>query len=127
MVSILVVDDEERILKLLSVFLAKKGFDVHEASGGGAAIEVLRSRVKIELMIIDMKMPHITGLDVIKEKNRLKNICPVIMLTGVLSEEKDIAEFCALGLSEQDILYKPVDLFVLLDAVTKKLERKVNG
>ncbi len=127
MAKILVVDDEEKILKVLSGFLTKKGFDVLEASGGAAALEILGSDPAIHLMIVDMKMPHITGVDVIKRKNELEHGCSVIMLTGVLSEEKDVVALDSLGLGAGDIFYKPVDLFVLLDAVKEKLERKVNG
>lgn len=122
MPKILVVDDEEQIRRILAEFLAKIGFEVIQVSTGEEAIGLLRLGVEMDLMVVDMKMPEVGGLEVLKEKKNLHNVRPVIILTGSVDAEKDYASgLKELGLGPGDIIYKPVDLFSLLDAVKKKL------
>ena len=125
MPKILVVDDEEGIRRVLAEFLAKMGFEIIQASAGEEAIGLLRSGVEMDLMNIDMKMPKVGGLEVLKEKGNLNDVRPVIILTGSVDAEKHYASgLKELGLGPGDIIYKPVDLFSLLDAVKKKLHMK---
>jgi len=119
--KILVVDDEPRIAKVLQDFMAKSGFQVTQALGGEEAIKILNSEMKIDLMVLDMKMPKVTGMDVINEMERIKRKIPVIILTGSVDAEKYLIDIIKFGYTEKDILYKPVDLFLLLDMVKKKL------
>lgn len=121
MPKILVVDDEEPIRRILAEFLTKMGFEVIQASGGEEAIGLLRSGVELDLMIMDMKMPKVAGFDVLKEKNNLNDARPVIILTGSIDVKKQYAELKELSFGPDDIIYKPVDLFSLLDEVKKKL------
>jgi DNA-binding response OmpR family regulator len=122
MPKILVVDDEERIRRVLAEFLAKMGFEVIQAPGGEEAIAMIRSGAELDLMIVDMKMPKVAGFDVLKEKYNLNDQRPVIILTGSIDAEHYYAELRELGYSlKDDIVYKPVDLFVLLDVMKKKL------
>jgi len=71
MPKILVVDDEEGIRRVLAEFLTKMGFEIIKASAGEEAIGLLRSGVEMDLMVIDMKMPKVGGLEVLKEKKNL--------------------------------------------------------
>ena len=121
MARILVVDDEEQIVKIFAAFLVKTGFEVIQALGGEEAIGLLRSGGTMDLMILDMKMPRLTGLDVLKAKRDLNDQRPVIIVSGSMGEEKGYDELKEFGFSRKDILYKPVDLFLLLDEVRKKL------
>lgn len=121
MPKILLVDDEEQIRRILVEFLTKMGFEIIQASGGEEVVGLLRSGVEMDLMVIDMKMPKVAGLDVLREKNNLKDVRPVIILTGSIEAEKHYAGLKELGFGPDDIVYKPVDLFLLLDAVKKKL------
>jgi CheY-like chemotaxis protein len=121
MLKIMVLDDEEQIRKVLAKFLAKMGFEVIEAASGEEAIGLLRSEMDIDLMIMDMEMPKVTGLDVLKEKNNLNNLVPVIILTGSIDAKKYIPVLKELGLEPDDFVVKPVDLFLLLDVIKKKL------
>ena len=122
MFKILVVDDEPRIAKVLQEFLVKEGFEAITALGGEEAIKILNSEMKIDLMVLDMKMPKVTGTDVIKEMERIKRKIPTIILTGSVDAEKYLIDLIKFGYTEKDILYKPVDLFLLLDMVKKKLK-----
>ena len=124
MAKILVVDDEEKIAGIFVAFLIKKGFEVIQVSGGEEAIALLKSGVEIDLMILDMKMPKVTGLDVLKARNGMKDTRPVIIVTGSMGQDKtyeDIAEF---GFRREDVVYKPVDLFLLLEEIKKRLGMK---
>jgi DNA-binding response OmpR family regulator len=124
MYKILAVDDEPRIAEVLHEFLTKAGFDVKNVLGGGEAIEIIKSDIKIDLMVLDMKMPKVTGFDVIKEMERISKKLPTIILTGSIDAEKYLGGLRALGYTREDILHKPVDLFELLDAVKKKLQQQ---
>ncbi len=121
MARILVVDDEQQIAAVFAAFLAKVGFEVVQVHGGEQAIGLLKSDEKIDLMILDMKMPVVTGLDVLKAKHALNNITPVIIATGSIGQEKVYKDLEEFGFVRDDIVYKPVDLFLLLDEVKKKL------
>ena len=122
MYKILVVDDEPRIAKILQDFLVKSGFEVTQSLGGEEAIKILNSEMKIDLMVLDMKMPKVAGADVINEMERIKRKIPTIILTGSIDAEKSFIDFIKFGYTEKDILYKPIDLFSLLDMVKNKLK-----
>jgi DNA-binding response OmpR family regulator len=122
MYKILVVDDEPRIAKVLQNFLVKSGFQVTQALGGEEAIKILNSGLKIDLMMVDMKMPKVTGLEVVKEMKRINKKIPVIILTGSIDADKHLVTLKEMGFGSEDIAYKPVDLFALLDAVKMKLK-----
>ncbi|MBF0123103.1 MAG: response regulator, partial [Candidatus Omnitrophica bacterium] len=120
----LLVDDEKKIVDLFAAFLMRKGFEVVLASGGEKAIEVLKSGMQIDLMLLDMKMPGVSGLDVLREKAVLKDVTPVIIVTGSFGQEQIYRDLEKLGFTREDIIYKPVDLFLLLEEVKKKLGMK---
>lgn len=119
--KILIVDDEEKIRDVLAKFLVKAGFEVIQAPGGQEAIEILRQDGKIDLMVLDMKMPEVSGVDILQEMRNLNKTLPVILLTGSIDAEKYLISLKELGFAEENICYKPVDLFALLDLVKKKL------
>jgi DNA-binding NtrC family response regulator len=124
MFKILVVDDEPRIAKVLQEFLVKEGFETITALGGEEAIKILNSDIKIDLMVLDIKMPKLTGLDVLKEMKRINKKIPTVILTGSIDAGKYLVDLKKLGYTPGDINYKPVDLFVLLDIVKKRLDYK---
>jgi len=119
--KILVVDDEPGIIKIFETFLIKNGFEVIKAAGGEEAIKVLNSDTKIDLMLLDMKMPKVPGIDVINEMVRINKRIPAIILTGSIDAERYLIDLKASGYSREDILYKPTDLFELLKLIKNKL------
>jgi len=121
MYKILVVDDEPNIVKVFEAFLIKNGFEVIKASGGEEAIKVLNSDTRIDLMLLDMKMPKVPGIDVINEMVRINKKIPTIILTGSVDAEIYLIDLKALGYSREDVLCKPADLFELLELIKKKL------
>lgn len=121
MYKILVVDDEPEIVKILEEFFIKMDFEVVTAAGGEEAIEVLKSDIIIDLIVLDMKMPKIKGIDVLEKMKSLNKKIPVITLTGSIDAQKHKEQFEKLGYSSNDVCYKPVDLRALLDVIKKKL------
>ena len=119
--KILVVDNEERIVDITEKFLKMKGFDVLRAIGGEEAIRLLSTDAQFDLMVLDMKMPKINGLGVIQKKVELGKKFPVLLLTGSIDAEKYLEVLKDKGFTAEDILYKPIDLSVLLEKVKKKL------
>ena len=83
---ILVVDDEEDIRLLLEEILVKDGYDVVSASDGREAIDALESE-RFDLVMTDLVMPGLNGVDVMEACQRLRPPCPVIMFTGHPSGE----------------------------------------
>jgi len=121
MAKLLVVDDEAKIRDILVEFFTRMGFNVIQAKGGEEAIALLKADKAIDLMILDMKMPGSTGIDVLKMKNEMKDERPVILLTGTVSQEN----IKVIGFSmADDVVYKPFDLFLILGMVKKKLMKK---
>ena len=118
-IKILVVDDEERMRKLLHDFLTKKGYSVLEAGDGEQALEVFFSNKDIALVILDVMMPRLNGYEVLKEIRNYSE-CPVMMLTAK-SEEADELQGFKLGVDEY--VTKPFSPRVLMARVEALLKR----
>ena len=121
MYKILVVDDEQKIAQILKEFLNKMGFDVITAPGGAAAIDIVHSDTKIDLMLLDMKMPDVAGFDVLNAMKDMNKKIKTVILTGSVDADLYQNELAKLDYHPDDIVYKPVDLFILLEAVKNKL------
>ncbi len=119
--KILIVDDEEDILKLLNYNLVNNGFQVECATTGEEALEKARS-TQPDLIVLDLMLPGIDGLDVcriLKNDSRTAQI-PVIMLTAK-GEEADIV--VGLELGAEDYVTKPFSPRVLSARVKAVLRR----
>jgi excisionase family DNA binding protein len=114
---ILVVDDESSIRDLLSKTLALAEYDVDTASDGRSALERLRL-YPYDLLIADLKMPGIDGLNVIREAKRLKSDLPVIIITGYSTETAAIE---AVNLGVSGYLTKPFRVPQVLAAAAKAI------
>ena len=102
MKTILVVDDEPKIVKLVRDYLERAGFGVRVAADGKSALSQARLE-KPDLIILDLGLPQMDGLDVTRELRKVSNV-PVIMLTG-RSEESD--KLIGLELGADDYMTKP--------------------
>ncbi len=120
--KILIVEDEKELLKVLEKFLAKKGFEVLTASGGDQALEMIKSAENIDFIILDIKMPKVSGFDVLKEIRKFKKDIPAVFLTGAINKTKYSDVVKSLGCSIDDIIEKPVDLYKFLDIIERKLK-----
>ncbi len=83
MKTVLIVDDSTTILMSLHDILAKVGFQVEQASDGEAALTKLKDGLKPTLMITDLNMPKMNGIELIKAARKLPNMrfAPILMLT----------------------------------------------
>lgn len=89
--TILIVDDEERIRNLVSIYLRKEQYNILQAENGSEAINIF-NRSKVDLIILDVMMPFMDGWDVCKEIRKTSNI-PIIMLTAKSEEEDELLGF----------------------------------
>ena len=102
MKTILVVDDEPKIVKLVRDYLERAGFAVRAASDGKSALSLARTE-RPDLIVLDLGLPQMDGLDVTRELRKLSNV-PIIMLTA-RSEESD--KLIGLELGADDYITKP--------------------
>jgi len=122
---ILVVDDEEDILELVSYNLTKAGYRVTRATSGEDAIKAARSKLP-DLVLLDLMLPGVDGLEVcntLKRDSRTANI-PVVMLTA-RGEEADIVSGLELG--ADDYITKPFSPRVMLARIKAVLRRKTKA
>jgi excisionase family DNA binding protein len=112
---ILVVDDEASIRELLAKVL--KDYDVDVVPDGHSAIERLRS-YPYDLLIVDLKMPGVDGLSVIREGKRLKADLRVVIITGYSSEASAIE---AVNLGVDGYLTKPFRVNQVLEQAAKAM------
>lgn len=89
---VLVVDDEDRIRKLVKDFLLKDGYAVLEACDGERALEIFYENPGISLIILDVMMPKLDGFEVAKNIRSNSNV-PIIMLTAKSDEEDELKGF----------------------------------
>ena len=118
---ILVVDDEATIRLALSRFLRTRGFEVEVADSGAAALEML-AHSRFSLMLCDLRMPGISGLDVVPRALALDTDLGIIMLTAV-NDAASATE--ALSSGAFDYLTKPVELPDLQASVERAMMRRV--
>lgn len=86
-VSILVVDDEDRIRRLLTMYLTREGYEVDEAVDGSEALEKAIAN-EYSCILLDQMMPEKNGLEVLEALREMKNTTPIMMLTAK-GEETD--------------------------------------
>ncbi len=118
-IKILVVDDEERMRKLVHDFLARKGYAVVEAEDGEKALEVFFEQKGISLIILDVMMPKVDGWEVVKEIRQYSKV-PIIMLTAKGEESDELNGF---KLGVDDYMPKPFSPKVLMARVDALLKR----
>ena len=120
--TLLVVDDNEQNRDMLSRRLAKRGYTVSVAEGGARALEMLRE-APVDLVLLDIEMPGMSGLEVLKalRQTTTRADLPVIMATA-RDQGEDIVE--ALNLGANDYVTKPLDFPVVIARVESQLSLK---
>lgn len=118
--TLLIIDDDDVVRASLAAYLEDSGFHVLQASNGLQGLEVFEAQSP-ELVICDLRMPQVDGLELIRRINALQVETPVIVVSGagVMSDAVE-----ALRLGAADYLIKPlVDLAVLEHSVRRALDR----
>ena len=106
---ILVVDDEQTVLRLLRSFLDSQNYRVQTANGGMEAIELVREKV-FDLVLLDMKMPDLDGLETLKEMKRIDDTPSVLIMTAYGTIQTAVE---AMKIGADDFLIKPLSLEAL--------------
>jgi len=119
MATILIIDDEEIIRVLLRSALEAVGYEVTEAANGREGLELYRQR-PTNLVITDIVMPELNGLDMLLELTREFLYAKVIAISGA-GEEKNVLDVAKL-LGARQTFQKPFSIPHLLDAVRYELE-----
>ncbi len=117
---ILVVDDERSMRELLSIVLRREGYEVLLADNGRSAIDLLE-REPVDLLISDIKMPDLSGVDVLRAAKRIDQDILGIMITAFASTETAVE---AMRLGACDYLSKPFDIDLLKMKVREKIENR---
>ena len=117
--KILIADDEERIVKLVSDFLNASGYDTVCAADGKEALDIFNKDGGIDLCLIDIMMPEVDGWEVTREIRKKSDI-PIIMLSA-RAEEFDLLEGFESGIDEY--VTKPFSPAVLVKRVEALLKR----
>ena len=121
--SILVVDDEARMRKLIKDFLSNKGYNIIEAEDGEKALEVYeQNQSKIMLILLDVMMPKLDGWSVLRQIRQENKSVPIIMLTARGEEQDELFGF-ELGVDEY--ISKPFSPKILVARVEAILKRTV--
>jgi DNA-binding response OmpR family regulator len=121
MKTILVVDDEPKIVALARDYLEHAGFAVRTATDGPAAVEAIR-RDRPDLVVLDLGLPGLDGLDVTRSIRRDSNL-PIIMLTA---RDDELDKLLGLELGADDYLTKPFsprELVARIRAVLRRADR----
>ena len=119
-ITILIVDDEQRMRKLIKDFLAVKGYKIIEAKDGEEALNVFEeNKEKIRLVLLDVMMPKVDGWTVLR-KIRQESKVPVIMLTARGEEQDELFGF-ELGVDEYvSKPFSPKILVARIEAILKR-------
>ena len=118
--KLLIIDDEVEFASTLCQRLQLRGFDVTDVYSGGEGLAVL-STIEPEIIILDLKMPDMSGLDVLEGIKNHNQSIEVIMLTGHGSTASGIE---AMEKGAFDYLMKPVDLKELLEKINSADEKR---
>ncbi len=121
MVKILIVEDNNKLRKLIDVYLTHNGYKTYNATDGLEALEIINNNM-IDLVICDIMMPNMDGFELIEELRGIYTNLPILIVTAKESKEDKILGF-KLGID--DYMVKPIDLEELLMRV-KALLRRAN-
>ena len=122
---ILVVDDVAVNREILKRRLVRRGFEIQEACGGREALEIIDS-VPVDLVLLDIMMPDVDGLEVVRTVRRTRSAeeLPIIMVSAK-SFSEDVTHCMELGAN--GYVTKPVDFETTLTLIHRELDRKSPG
>lgn len=118
MYNILVCDDDKEIVGAIEIYLSKEGYNILKAYNGEEALEIIKNN-EIHLMILDIMMPKINGIEVAKEVRKDK-IIPIIMLSA---KSEDYDKINGLNTGADDYVTKPFNPLELIARVNSQIRR----
>ncbi|MGO8944711.1 MAG: response regulator [Syntrophobacteraceae bacterium] len=118
--SVLIVDDEVEFLEILVKRLRKRKLAVNGVTSGEEALEQLKQS-PVDVVVLDVKMPGMSGLDTLREIKKTYNLIEVIMLTGHANMEVAIQ---GMDIGAFDYLMKPIEIDELVYKIQDACKRK---
>lgn len=115
--TVMIVEDDEMIREMMDITLSQAGYRVTSVGSGESALDLLR-RIKVDLVLLDIHMPQMSGLDVLMAMARMGRRTPVLMVTANRQAET-VAEAMRLGCI--GYMAKPFAPADLLGRVTRAL------
>ena len=116
---ILVVDDEKEIADLIEIYLVSDGYKVLKANNAEEGLEILGKEEEVHLVLLDIMMPGMNGLEMCKKIRETNNI-PIIMLSA---KSTDLDKILGLGTGADDYVTKPFNPLELTARVKSQLRR----
>ncbi|HEU4962808.1 MAG TPA: response regulator transcription factor [Bacilli bacterium] len=117
--TVLIIDDEKEIRDLISIYLRNEGYQVLTAADGLAGLEQLELHPQIELILLDIMMPKLDGLQACLKIREARNT-PILMLSA---KSEDTDKILGLGAGADDYVTKPFNPLELLARVKSQLRR----
>ena len=123
--TILIVDDESRMRKLIKDFLVQKKYNILEAEDGEKALKVYNeNKEKINLILLDVMMPKLDGWSVLRQIRQENSQLPIVMLTARSEEQDELFGF-ELGVDEYITKpFSPKILVARVEAILKRTTKK---
>jgi len=112
-IKILIADDEKEFVETLAQRLEMRDFSVTTVCSGDGAIEIAK-KINFDVIILDVNMPEVTGIDALKQIKKAKPLVPIIMLTGEATVDNAIQ---GMKLGAFDFLMKPADTDSLAEKI----------
>ena len=122
MSKIMVIDDTDSVRASISKILKKSGNEVVEAKDGEQALKILKTN-KCDLLILDVVMPKLGGVQALMEINKLDPKIKIIFITGKVPQESDAFRILSSSFGVKGIIYKPFRK----DDLLKKVDDCING
>lgn len=119
MYNILVCDDDKEIVKAIEIYLSKEGYNILKAYNGMEALEILKTNDNIHLIILDIMMPKLDGIETANIIRKDKSI-PIIMLSA---KSEDYDKISGLNNGADDYVTKPFNPLELIARVNSQIRR----
>ncbi len=119
--NVLLVDDEAPFVEALAKRLEKRGVTISTAMSGPEALEKLKEKPNLDIVVLDVKMPGMDGIDTLKAIKAERPMVEVIMLTGHATVESAIE---GMKLGALDYLMKPCEMEILLAKLQEAKAKK---
>ena len=119
-IKVLIIDDEQRFLKTTQTLLEKEGYQVLTANEGQAGLDILKKNVT-DIVVLDVRMPGMNGIEVLRHIKADHPLVEVLMLTGHATMETAVE---GLKLGAFDYLTKPCDIPILKQKILAAYEKR---
>ena len=116
---VLVVDDEQEIVNMICRNLELEGYDIEGVTSPDDAIERIKQE-NFQVVVSDIKMPEMSGVELLKEIKRIDGIVQVIMITGYVTPSNIVS---CLSNGAIDCLFKPLDMDRLQHSIDESIEK----